>query len=220
MKLLFSVWLVGLSFFSLESSATTGGCVNVNNVPTPTSATSTSFLYCQATGYNGSVPCNADSACTWNPVLYHQNYCNGSYLISVFEGNCPTGYSQTSYPAGVPVNPKFKCCKKPGEPTPTATPKPTVTPKPTATPKPTVTPTATPRPSSTPVVTPTPTPNSGNGKCCNPAGNVVPSLVPCPTMSNPNQCCNPAGNPVPPMTGSLNQCKGGLGIRPNNGNRK
>jgi hypothetical protein len=165
----------------------------VNNVPSPTSTSSAAFIHCQTTGYNGSVPCNADSACTWNPVQYHQNYCNGSNLVSVFEANCPTGYSQISYPSGVPVNPKFKCCRKGSVPTPT--------PKPTATPKPS--PTATPRPS--------PSPTTGSGVCCNPAGNVVPGLVPCPTVSHPHQCCNPGGNPVPPMNGSTNQCKGGLG---------
>jgi hypothetical protein len=190
LKFIYALFFVSASFFATEAGATTGGCVNVNNVPTPTSASSAQFLYCQNTGYNGSVPCNADSACTWNPVLYHQNYCNGVNLISVFESNCPVGYSQTSYPAGVPLNPKFKCCKRAGESTPTATPKPSST------------------------------PNSGTGKCCNPAGNVVPSLVPCPTVNNPNQCCNPSGNPVPPMTGSINQCKGGLGIQPSHMKRK
>ena len=218
MKILNTFFLIGLSLCSLEARATTGGCVNLNNVPSPSSTSSAAFQHCQTTGYNGSVPCNADSACTWNPILYHQNYCNGSFMTSVFEGNCPVGSSQVPYPAGVPLNPKFKCCKRSGEPTPTVTPKPTATPKPTPTTTPRPSPTATPRPSATPTATPSSTPNSGAGVCCNPAGNVVPGLVPCPSLSNPHQCCNPGGNPVPPMNGSLDQCKGGL-AKPNSGRR-
>ncbi len=125
--MIYSFTLAVLMFFSFDAGATTGGCVNVNNVPSPTSATSAAFLFCQTSGFNGSVPCNANTGvCTWNPVLYHQNYCNGSNLVSVFESNCPNGYSQVVYPSGVPVNPKFKCCRK-GGPTPTSTPSPTPT---------------------------------------------------------------------------------------------
>ena len=35
--------------------------------------------------------------------------------------------------------------------------------------------------------------NSGSGRCCNRGGNVVSTMTPCPTSSNPYQCCNPAG---------------------------
>ena len=57
----------------------------------------------------------------------------------------------------------------------------------------------------------TETTSGSNGVCCNPAGNSVPAMVPCPTPAQPHRCCNPAGNPVAPMLAATNQCKGGLG---------
>ena len=49
------------------------------------------------------------------------------------------------------------------------------------------------------------------GQCCNPAGNIVPTMVPCPSNQNPHQCCNPAGNPVQPMVASVSQCSKTVG---------
>lgn len=54
---------------------------------------------------------------------------------------------------------------------------------------------------------PTPPVGTPIGQCCNPAGNVVSTMVPCPIPSNLNRCCNPAGNPVQPMTASASQCR-------------
>jgi hypothetical protein len=43
--------------------------------------------------------------------------------------------------------------------------------------------------------------------CCNPAGQVVPGIVPCPTANNAFKCCTPSGQPVPSLTSNPKLCK-------------
>jgi hypothetical protein len=140
-----------------------------------TSITSSAWLHCQQ--YNGSVPCDADTLCKWDPVQYYKNYCSGSNLVVAVDGAaCPSGSTQIAFPADTYPNPKFKCCR---------------------------------------IESSGGTGGSGGGgsttgNCCNPAGNVVPSLQLCPTPSNPYQCCNPGGQPVGPMVGAGDQCNKGI----------
>jgi hypothetical protein len=166
MKFSVLVSLMILSF-TADARATTGGCVNANNIPSPTSVSSAPFVHCQASGYQGSSLCNEDGACTWSPVLYYQNYCNGADRVSVFESACPAGYSVGAYKPGAPLNPKFKCCVKIVVSTPTPTP--------TASPKP-VGKCCNPGGNVVPSLVPCPTASVPH-RCCNPAGNPVPPMV-------------------------------------------
>ena len=148
--------LIVVSLFHFNAFGTSGGCIATNDA---TSTSSIAYQHCQQ--YNGSIPCNADKICSWNPVQYYQNYCTGNSLTLVTDGKpCPDGFESTPFAKEAYPNEKFTCCKQ--------------------------------------VET--------VAQCCNPGGQPVPAMSPCPTKGNPNRCCNPAGKPVKPMVAASNQC--------------
>ena len=101
----FSRLVVLLSFLPLSSFAyTSGGCIDRVQV---TSITSQAFVHCQQ--YHGSVPCDADTLCKWDPTQYYRNYCAGpNKLLAENGAACVAGYVQTAFHPDAYPNPKFK----------------------------------------------------------------------------------------------------------------
>jgi len=101
-----------LFVFITQASATSGGCIDKTD---PNSSTSVHFQNCQQ--YNGSVGCNAQKFCTWNPTQYYQNYCVGTgagHALATDGQNCPRGTRPVPFSTGAVANEKFKCCQRIG----------------------------------------------------------------------------------------------------------